>query len=63
MAENLDVFEEVLPKLLKIQLFSDFKKENENDMRILRLVYSGLKLHTFKAGEEIIKKGEKGERF
>ena len=33
MAENLDVFEEVLPKLLKIQLFSDFKADNENDMR------------------------------
>lgn len=63
MAENLDVFEEVLPKLLKIQLFSDFKKENEDDMRILRMVYSELKLHTFSAGEEIIKEGEQGESF
>lgn len=63
MAENLDVFEEVLPKLLKIQLFADFKKDNENDMRILRLVHSELKLHSFKAGDEIIKEGEKGESF
>ncbi len=61
--EKLDVFEEVLPKLLKIQLFADFNPSDENDLRILRTVYSGLKLQTFKAGDEIIKEGEHGESF
>ena len=56
-------FEEVLPKLLKLQLFSDFSAENENDVRILRLVFEELKIKTFSAGEEIIKEGDDGENF
>ncbi len=63
MAEGLDVFEEVLPKLLKLQLFHDFKADDENDCRILKMVYEQLKVETFKAGSEIIKEGEKGESF
>ena len=35
----MDKFEEVLPKLVQIQLFSDFSIDDENDCRILRAVY------------------------
>lgn len=56
-------FDEVLPKLMKVQLFEDFKPDNENDMRILKMVYSDLKVKTFSAGEEIIKEGEQGDIF
>ncbi len=56
-------FDEVLPKLLKIQLFSDFKLENENDVRILKLVFDELKIMDFPAGAEIIKEGDDGENF
>ena len=60
--ERLD-FEEVLPRLLKLQLFSAFNAENENDVRIMRLVCEELRVKTFKAGEEIIKEGDSGEDF
>ena len=63
MAEVLDVFDEVLPKLLKLQLFADFKADDENDRRILKKVYCELQVKSFKAGDEIIKEGEKGESF
>lgn len=59
----VDIFDEVLPKLLKLQLFSDFKADDENDRRILRMVYCEFQVQCFKAGEEIIKEGEKGESF
>ena len=63
MAEVLDIFDEVFPKLLKLQIFSDFKADDEIDKRILKKVYCELQVETFKAGEEIIKEGEKGESF
>ncbi|MBQ4378028.1 MAG: cyclic nucleotide-binding domain-containing protein [Treponema sp.] len=63
MAEVIDIFDEVLPKLLKLQLFADFKADNENDRRILKMVWTELKVHCYKAGEEIIKEGERGEDF
>jgi len=63
MAAPIDIFDEVLPKLLKLQLFASFRADNENDRRILKLVYSELKVQTFKAGEEIISEGTSGESF
>lgn len=63
MAEVLDVFDEVFPKLLKLQLFADFKADDENDKRILKKVYCELQVKSFKAGDEIIKEGERGECF
>lgn len=59
----MDDFEKVLPKLIKIQLFSDFSAENENDRRILNLVYENLSLKNFKKGEVIIKEGDYGDSF
>ena len=35
----MDKFEEVLPKLVKIQLFSDFNPDVEDDCRIMKAVY------------------------
>ena len=38
----MDSFEQVLPKLVKIQLFSDFDPASEEDQRILKAVYDNL---------------------
>lgn len=59
----MDEFEKVLPKLVKIQLFSDFKLDNENDCRILKLVYENLTLKNFSKGDIIIKEGAYGDSF
>ena len=50
----MDNFETVLPKLLKIELFSSFKQDDENDRKILKLVYDNMVLKTFKKGDVII---------
>ena len=57
----MDDFEIVLPKILKIQLFSGFSADNENDRRILKLVYENIMIKKFKKGEVIIKEGEYGD--
>ncbi|MCQ2590494.1 MAG: cyclic nucleotide-binding domain-containing protein [Treponema sp.] len=59
----MDNFETVLPKLLKIELFSDFKADNENDSRIMNAVYENMTLKNFKSGEIIIKEGDYGDLF
>jgi len=59
----MDEFEIVLPKILKIQLFSGFSADNENDRRILKLVYENIMIKKFKKGEVIIKEGEYGDLF
>jgi CRP-like cAMP-binding protein len=59
----MDNFEQVLPKLVNIQLFSEFDPENENDKRILRLVYENLELKNYKKGAIIIKEGDFGDLF
>lgn len=57
----MDSFEVVLPKLAAIELFSDFKIENPEDVRILKLVYDNITIKTYKKGELIIKEGEIGD--
>ncbi|MBO5607242.1 MAG: cyclic nucleotide-binding domain-containing protein [Treponema sp.] len=59
----MDSFEQVLPKLVKLQLFSDFDPEKEDDKRILKLVYDSLSVQKFKAGQTIITEGEVGDSF
>lgn len=59
----MDKFEEVLPKLVNIQLFSDFNLENENDVRILRAVYDSMTIENYQKGEVIIEEGKFGEDF
>ena len=59
----MDEFEKVLPKLVNIQLFSDFNPENENDKRILKIVYENMAIKKFKDGEVIIKEGDYGDLF
>lgn len=63
MENRIDNFEEILPKLTKIQLFSDFSSENQNDRRILKLVYESMKIEEFKKGDVIIEEGKYGEKF
>ena len=59
----MDKFEEVLPKLVKIQLFTDFNPENENDVRILRAVYDSMTIENYQKGDIIIEEGKFGEDF
>lgn len=59
----MDAFEQVLPKLTKLDLFSDFNPEKEEDKRILKALYETLSNKKFKTGEVIIKEGERGDSF
>ena len=59
----MDNFEEVLPKLVKIQLFSDFNIDDENDCRILREVYNSMTIENYQKGDVIIEEGKIGEDF
>ena len=59
----MDDFETVLPKLIKIELFSDFDAANENDRRIMKLVYDSMTIKNYKKGDTIIKEGERGDEF
>ena len=63
MSEKISNFEDVLPKLLKLQIFADFSPDNENDVEIMKQVYLRLKLKTVKAGTIIIQEGDFGEEF
>ncbi len=56
-------FEEVLPRLASIALFKSFNPENENDRRILKVVYDHVSIKYYKAGEVIIREGDVGDEF
>ena len=59
----MEKFEDVLPKLINIQLFSDFHPDNENDLRILRAVYDSMEVEKYPKGETIIEEGKIGDDF
>ena len=59
----MDDFEQVLPKLTKLELFSDFNPSNEEDKRILKELYANLSIKKFNTGDVIIKEGDKGDSF
>lgn len=59
----MEDFEKVLPKLVKIQLFNDFNPDNQEDRRILKLVYASMKIKNFKKKDVIIKEGDSGDSF
>ena len=59
----MDKFEEVLPKLVQIQLFSDFSLDDENDCRILRAVYDSMVIESYQKGDVIIEEGKMGDDF
>lgn len=59
----MDSFEQVLPKLVKLPLFEAFNPDNEEDKRILKIVYENLSIEKFKKGQAIIKEGEAGDVF
>ena len=56
-------FEEVLPKLIKLKLFSDFSAENENDRRILKSVYETMSIENYHKGDLIIREGDESDNF
>ncbi|MCR5063448.1 MAG: cyclic nucleotide-binding domain-containing protein [Treponema sp.] len=59
----MDNFNEVLPKLVQIQLFSDFNINDENDKRILKEVYESMTIETYQKGDVIIAEGKFGDMF
>jgi CRP-like cAMP-binding protein len=59
----MDDLEQVLPRLTKLDLFSDFSLEKEEDKRILKALYETLSTKKFKAGDLIIKEGDRGDSF
>ena len=54
-------FEEVLPKLIKMEIFSGFDPDKEEDRNILKKVTERLVPQHFKKGETIIREGDKGD--
>lgn len=56
-------FEEVLPRLLNIALFKDFSADDENDRRILKILYDNITIREYKKGEVIIKEADVGNEF
>ncbi len=56
-------FEEILPKLTNLEIFSDFDSSDETNRTILKKVYDRLLFQKFKKGEIIIKEGDYGDYF
>ena len=59
----MDDFETVLPKLIKIELFSDFNIDEPKDRQILKMVYENMTIKNYKKGDTIIKEGDHGDDF
>ena len=47
----MDDFDKVLPKLINIELFSDFSADNQRDREILKKVYDSMNLQSYKKGD------------
>lgn len=60
---EMQAFDIVLPKLVKLPLFNAFNPGNEEDARMLKQIYDNLSIVPFKAGEIIIKEGEMGDEL
>ena len=56
-------FDEVLPFILRLSLFQDFSRDNENDVRVLRILYENFSVKHFKTKDLIIKEGDYGDLF
>ena len=59
----MEKFEEAFPKLLQLEIFSDFEMENPEDRRIMAAVWQFIKTQSFKKGQTIIKEGELADDF
>lgn len=60
---EMESFEVVLPKLVKLPLFCDFNVDDDEDKRMLRQIYDNLSIVPFKAKDVIIKEGEMGDEL
>ncbi len=59
----MDSFENFLPRLLKIPLFSAFDVSQPEDKEILKKLYESFSTKNFKKGKIIINEGEEGDIF
>ena len=55
--------DDVLPKLSKISLFSDFDPNKEADRAILTQLYEIISMKRFKPGQVIIQEGDIGDEI
>lgn len=56
-------FDAVVESLAEIELFDTFRPDDEDDRRILRVVYDNLSPRSFKAGATIMREGDVGDDF
>ncbi len=56
-------FERDLPKILGIQLFEDFNADDDEDVRLLSLLYDNFSLREYDKDETIIREGDFGDLF
>lgn len=57
----MEITNEILKKLSKLEIFSDFAAETEDNLRILKKISLLLQEKTIEAGDIIIKEGEVGD--
>lgn len=60
---EMQAFDVVLPKLVKLPLFCDFDINKDDDVRMLKQIYDNLSIVPFKSGEVIIREGEMGDEL
>lgn len=56
-------FEEALPRLVNIDIFSDFSAKDEEDVNMFKAVYERFTALTYDEGDEIVVEGENGNEF
>lgn len=57
----MEITSEILKKLSKLEIFSDFEEETEENLRILEKISLLLQKKTIEAGDIIIKEGDFGD--
>lgn len=55
--------EDFFYKLTNLEIFEDFKEDNETNRNIIKMVYDNFKVKTFKKGDIIIKENDIGDNF
>lgn len=57
----MEYSDEIIEKLTKLEIFSDFTEKNEENIRILKAICQLLEIQEFEKGATIIKEGDMGD--
>ena len=63
MDNEKNSFENVLNRLVKLEMFKSFSAENERDRNILKALYESCTVKRFKKGDLIIREGDFGDEL